>query len=170
MTKKVLVAPQSEEEGNVTNSVVSLLTEAATEAPEETKVVIKKGLEFKDGMNVLGRQLGIQLPGGGSCASTTRGSLACLSAPGIPHSLSGNQWLCRPLGGAGGSLWGVVGGSLGLVVRDGGTEGEGDRQKQSPEGHDNKKSGVGKQDEHSWAHSLIFYVASASHSPGLAIS
>ncbi|ELK16037.1 Excitatory amino acid transporter 2 [Pteropus alecto] len=54
VTKKVLVAPQSEEESNVTNSVVSLLTETATEAPEETKVVIKKGLEFKDGMNVLG--------------------------------------------------------------------------------------------------------------------
>ena len=89
MTKKVLVAPQSEEESNVTNSVVSLLAEATTEAPEETKVVIKKGLEFKDGMNVLGRQLGTQLPGGGSFSSTTRASLTCLSAPGIPHCLPG---------------------------------------------------------------------------------
>lgn len=55
VTKKVLVAPQSEEV-NATNTVISLLNETATEAPEETKIVIKKGLEFKDGMNVLGRQ------------------------------------------------------------------------------------------------------------------
>lgn len=39
------------------------MTETATEAPEEAKVVIKKGLEFKDGMNVLGRQPGVHLPG-----------------------------------------------------------------------------------------------------------
>ncbi|VFV24850.1 excitatory amino acid transporter [Lynx pardinus] len=54
VTKKVLVAPPSDEEGNATNAVISLLNETVTEAPEETKVVIKKGLEFKDGMNVLG--------------------------------------------------------------------------------------------------------------------
>uniref|UniRef100_A0A8D2DN25 Amino acid transporter n=1 Tax=Sciurus vulgaris TaxID=55149 RepID=A0A8D2DN25_SCIVU len=53
VTKKVLVAPQSEE-ANATNAVISLLNETVTEAPEETKMVIKKGLEFKDGMNVLG--------------------------------------------------------------------------------------------------------------------
>lgn len=69
MTKKVLVTPQSEEEDNVTNSVISLLTEAATEAPEEMKVVIKKGLEFKDGMNVLGRQPGTHLLGRGAFPS-----------------------------------------------------------------------------------------------------
>lgn len=50
--------PQSDEEGNATNVVMSLLNETVTEAPEETNVVIKKGLEFKDGMNVLGRQPG----------------------------------------------------------------------------------------------------------------
>uniref|UniRef100_A0A7N5JRY8 Amino acid transporter n=1 Tax=Ailuropoda melanoleuca TaxID=9646 RepID=A0A7N5JRY8_AILME len=54
VTKKVLVAPPSDEEGNATNAVISLLNDTVTEAPEETKVVIKKGLEFKDGMNVLG--------------------------------------------------------------------------------------------------------------------
>lgn len=50
--------PPSDEEGNATNAVISLLNETVTEAPEEAKVVIKKGLEFKDGMNVLGRQPG----------------------------------------------------------------------------------------------------------------
>uniref|UniRef100_A0A8C7AU39 Amino acid transporter n=1 Tax=Neovison vison TaxID=452646 RepID=A0A8C7AU39_NEOVI len=54
VTKKVLVPPPSDEEGNATNAVISLLNETVTEAPEEAKVVIKKGLEFKDGMNVLG--------------------------------------------------------------------------------------------------------------------
>lgn len=63
MTKKVLVAPPSDEEGNATNAVISLLNDTVTEAPEETKVVIKKGLEFKDGMNVLGRQPGVQFSG-----------------------------------------------------------------------------------------------------------
>ncbi|XP_076700456.1 excitatory amino acid transporter 2 isoform X2 [Callospermophilus lateralis] len=53
VTKKVLVAPESEET-NATNAVVSLLNETVMEAPEETQMVIKKGLEFKDGMNVLG--------------------------------------------------------------------------------------------------------------------
>uniref|UniRef100_A0A5F9DJP9 Amino acid transporter n=1 Tax=Oryctolagus cuniculus TaxID=9986 RepID=A0A5F9DJP9_RABIT len=54
VTKKVLVAPPSDEEANATNAVISLLNETVTEVPEETKMVIKKGLEFKDGMNVLG--------------------------------------------------------------------------------------------------------------------
>lgn len=87
MTKKVLEAPESEEENNVTTSVVSLLTQTATEAPEEMKVVIKKGLEFKDGMNVLGRQPGIHLPGEGMPASETMASLFCTSAaqqPSLP--------------------------------------------------------------------------------------
>lgn len=87
MTKKVLEAPESEEESNVTTSVVSLLTETATEAPEEMKVVIKKGLEFKDGMNVLGRQPGIHLPREGISASEAMASLACISAaqhPSLP--------------------------------------------------------------------------------------
>uniref|UniRef100_A0A8I6GKB5 Amino acid transporter n=1 Tax=Rattus norvegicus TaxID=10116 RepID=A0A8I6GKB5_RAT len=53
VTKKVLVAPPSEE-ANTTKAVISLLNETMNEAPEETKIVIKKGLEFKDGMNVLG--------------------------------------------------------------------------------------------------------------------
>lgn len=75
------MAPQSEEEGNVTNSVVSLLTETATEAPEETKVVVKKGLEFKDGMNVLGTLPGLHHSGRGTPASATEASLFCISAP-----------------------------------------------------------------------------------------
>eukprot|EP00069_Balaena_mysticetus_P006469 bmy_18688T0 len=54
VTKKVLVAPPSDEDSNATNAVLSLLNETVTEPPEETQVVIKKGLEFKDGMNVLG--------------------------------------------------------------------------------------------------------------------
>ncbi|XP_063464465.1 excitatory amino acid transporter 2 isoform X3 [Pan paniscus] len=54
VTKKVLVAPPPDEEANATSAVVSLLNETVTEVPEETKMVIKKGLEFKDGMNVLG--------------------------------------------------------------------------------------------------------------------
>lgn len=54
MTKKVIVAPQAEE-ANTTKAVISMLNETMNEAPEETKIIIKKGLEFKDGMNVLGR-------------------------------------------------------------------------------------------------------------------
>uniref|UniRef100_A0A5F4WKX4 Amino acid transporter n=1 Tax=Callithrix jacchus TaxID=9483 RepID=A0A5F4WKX4_CALJA len=54
VTKKVLVAPPPEDEANATSAVVSLLNETVPEVPEETKMVIKKGLEFKDGMNVLG--------------------------------------------------------------------------------------------------------------------
>lgn len=58
-----MVAPPTDD-GNTTHAVVSLLNETVTEAPEETKVVLKKGLEFKDGMNVLGRQYGFQILGG----------------------------------------------------------------------------------------------------------
>ncbi|XP_076970527.1 excitatory amino acid transporter 2 isoform X4 [Tamandua tetradactyla] len=54
VTKKVLEAPQSDKEANATNAVLSLLNETVAETPEDTKMVIKKGLEFKDGMNVLG--------------------------------------------------------------------------------------------------------------------
>lgn len=78
MTKKVLVAPPSDEEGNATNAVISLLNETVTEAPEEAKVVIKKGLEFKDGMNVLGRHRGVHLWG------ETMANLSCISAPRHP--------------------------------------------------------------------------------------
>uniref|UniRef100_A0A6I8NXP4 Amino acid transporter n=1 Tax=Ornithorhynchus anatinus TaxID=9258 RepID=A0A6I8NXP4_ORNAN len=53
VTKKVLAAPEPEE-ANATSSIISLLNETATEAPEEARMMIKKGLEFKDGMNVLG--------------------------------------------------------------------------------------------------------------------
>ncbi|XP_034625579.1 excitatory amino acid transporter 2 isoform X1 [Trachemys scripta elegans] len=54
VTKKVLVPPQTEEPPNVTDSVFALMNETMTEAPPEAQLVIKKGLEFKDGMNVLG--------------------------------------------------------------------------------------------------------------------
>lgn len=71
MTKKVLVATPSDEDSNATNAVLSLLNETVTEPPEETQVVIKKGLEFKDGMNVLGRHTGLHLLGGGASAGAT---------------------------------------------------------------------------------------------------
>ncbi|EMP40069.1 Excitatory amino acid transporter 2, partial [Chelonia mydas] len=54
VTKKVLVPPQTEELSNVTDSVFALMNETTTEEPPEAQLVIKKGLEFKDGMNVLG--------------------------------------------------------------------------------------------------------------------
>uniref|UniRef100_A0A8C3RLY9 Amino acid transporter n=1 Tax=Chelydra serpentina TaxID=8475 RepID=A0A8C3RLY9_CHESE len=54
VTKKVLVPPQTEEPPNVTDSVFALMNETMIEAPPEAQLVIKKGLEFKDGMNVLG--------------------------------------------------------------------------------------------------------------------
>ncbi|XP_038620688.1 excitatory amino acid transporter 2 isoform X1 [Tachyglossus aculeatus] len=53
VTKKVLAAPEPKE-ANTTSSIISLLNETATEVPEEAQLMIKKGLEFKDGMNVLG--------------------------------------------------------------------------------------------------------------------
>uniref|UniRef100_A0A8C8S3Q5 Amino acid transporter n=1 Tax=Pelusios castaneus TaxID=367368 RepID=A0A8C8S3Q5_9SAUR len=54
VTKKVLVPPQIEEPLNVTDSVFDMMNETMTEATPEAQLVIKKGLEFKDGMNVLG--------------------------------------------------------------------------------------------------------------------
>ncbi|XP_050811313.1 excitatory amino acid transporter 2 [Gopherus flavomarginatus] len=54
VTKKVLVPPQTEESPNVTDSVFALMNETMAEAPLEAQLIIKKGLEFKDGMNVLG--------------------------------------------------------------------------------------------------------------------
>ncbi|NXX45486.1 EAA2 protein, partial [Tricholaema leucomelas] len=53
VTKKVLVPPPIEEPPNVTDSALAVLNESVREAPE-AQLVIKKGLEFKDGMNVLG--------------------------------------------------------------------------------------------------------------------
>ncbi|XP_064008374.1 excitatory amino acid transporter 2 isoform X3 [Pogoniulus pusillus] len=53
VTKKVLVPPPMEEPPNVTDSALAVLNESVREAPE-AQLVIKKGLEFKDGMNVLG--------------------------------------------------------------------------------------------------------------------
>lgn len=44
-----------EEPPNVTDSALAVLNESVREAPE-AQLVIKKGLEFKDGMNVLGRK------------------------------------------------------------------------------------------------------------------
>lgn len=52
VTKKVLVPQEIEEPANVTDSIFTLLNE--TEVTPEPQLVIKKGLEFKDGMNVLG--------------------------------------------------------------------------------------------------------------------
>ncbi|XP_065611059.1 excitatory amino acid transporter 2 isoform X1 [Cyrtonyx montezumae] len=54
VTKKVLVPPPIEEPSNVTDSAFALVNETMREAPPEAQLVIKKGLEFKDGMNVLG--------------------------------------------------------------------------------------------------------------------
>uniref|UniRef100_A0A8C4VDC3 Amino acid transporter n=1 Tax=Falco tinnunculus TaxID=100819 RepID=A0A8C4VDC3_FALTI len=54
VTKKVLVPPPIEELPNVTDSAFALMNETVREAPPEAQLVIKKGLEFKDGMNVLG--------------------------------------------------------------------------------------------------------------------
>uniref|UniRef100_A0A8C0HCG9 Amino acid transporter n=1 Tax=Chelonoidis abingdonii TaxID=106734 RepID=A0A8C0HCG9_CHEAB len=54
VTKKVLVPPQTEESPNITDSVFALMNKTMAEAPLEAQLIIKKGLEFKDGMNVLG--------------------------------------------------------------------------------------------------------------------
>ncbi|NXC19086.1 EAA2 protein, partial [Corythaeola cristata] len=54
VTKKVLVPPPIEEPPNVTDSAFAMMNETVREAPPEAQMVIKKGLEFKDGMNVLG--------------------------------------------------------------------------------------------------------------------
>lgn len=73
------MAPPTDD-GNTTHAVVSLLNETVTEAPEETKVVLKKGLEFKDGMNVLGRQYGFQILGGVFTLATMT-NLSCKPKP-----------------------------------------------------------------------------------------
>ncbi|XP_077178290.1 excitatory amino acid transporter 2 [Paroedura picta] len=52
VTKKVLVPQESEEPDNVTESIFAMMNE--TEVTPEPQMIIKKGLEFKDGMNVLG--------------------------------------------------------------------------------------------------------------------
>ncbi|XP_060118209.1 excitatory amino acid transporter 2 [Heteronotia binoei] len=52
VTKKVLVPQEIEEPANVTESIFAMMNE--TEVTAEPQTVIKKGLEFKDGMNVLG--------------------------------------------------------------------------------------------------------------------
>ncbi|XP_048339321.1 excitatory amino acid transporter 2 isoform X2 [Sphaerodactylus townsendi] len=52
VTKKVLVPQDTEEPANVTESIFAMMNE--TEVTPEPEMVIKKGLEFKDGMNVLG--------------------------------------------------------------------------------------------------------------------
>ncbi|XP_019374938.1 PREDICTED: excitatory amino acid transporter 2 [Gavialis gangeticus] len=54
VTKKVLVPPPIEEPSNVTDSVFAMVNETVSETTPEEQLVIKKGLEFKDGMNVLG--------------------------------------------------------------------------------------------------------------------
>ncbi|NXS95602.1 EAA2 protein, partial [Jacana jacana] len=54
VTKKVLVPPPIEEPPNVTDAAFAIMNETVSEAPPEAQLVIKKGLEFKDGMNVLG--------------------------------------------------------------------------------------------------------------------
>ncbi|KAL8169702.1 UNVERIFIED_CONTAM: Excitatory amino acid transporter 2 [Gekko kuhli] len=52
VTKKVLVPQEIEEPANDTESIFAMMNE--TEGTPEPEMVIKKGLEFKDGMNVLG--------------------------------------------------------------------------------------------------------------------
>lgn len=108
MTKKVLVAPPSDEDSNSTNAVLSLLNETVTEAPEETQVVIKKGLEFKDGMNVLGEYPCLHLLAGDTSAEVTWPAFPAVQHPGIPVSFSESQSPCCPVGGAIGFLWGAI--------------------------------------------------------------
>nr|XP_033784571.1 excitatory amino acid transporter 2 [Geotrypetes seraphini] len=54
VTKKEILRPAVTEPSNVTDSVFAVMNESLTEAKEAAQVTIKKGLEFKDGMNVLG--------------------------------------------------------------------------------------------------------------------
>ena len=103
MTKKVLVGPPSDEDSNATDAALSLLNETVTEAPEETQVVIKKGLEFKDGMNVLG-----EYPCRRHSAGATWPAFPAVQHPGLPVSFSERQPPCCPVGGARGFLWGAV--------------------------------------------------------------
>lgn len=51
----MLVPSPIEEPPNVTDAAFAIMNETVREAPE-AQLVIKKGLEFKDGMNVLGRE------------------------------------------------------------------------------------------------------------------
>lgn len=55
VTKKVLAPQEIEEPANVTDSIFALMNE--TEVTSEPQLIIKKGLEFKDGMNVLGTKI-----------------------------------------------------------------------------------------------------------------
>ncbi|XP_020638461.1 excitatory amino acid transporter 2 isoform X2 [Pogona vitticeps] len=52
VTKKVLVPQEIEEPDNATDSIFAMMNES--EVTAEPQMVIKKGLQFKDGMNVLG--------------------------------------------------------------------------------------------------------------------
>uniref|UniRef100_A0A8C6XDB2 Amino acid transporter n=1 Tax=Naja naja TaxID=35670 RepID=A0A8C6XDB2_NAJNA len=52
VTKKVLMPQEIEEPSNVTDSIFTIVNE--TEVTPEPQLIVKKGLEFKDGMNVLG--------------------------------------------------------------------------------------------------------------------
>ncbi|XP_026520403.1 excitatory amino acid transporter 2 [Notechis scutatus] len=52
VTKKVLMPQEMEEPSNVTDSIFTIVNE--TEVTPEPQLIVKKGLEFKDGMNVLG--------------------------------------------------------------------------------------------------------------------
>ncbi|KAL7992286.1 hypothetical protein Chor_016542 [Crotalus horridus] len=52
VTKKVLMPQEVEEPSNVTDSIFTIMNE--TEVTPEPQLIVKKGLEFKDGMNVLG--------------------------------------------------------------------------------------------------------------------
>ncbi|XP_030055318.1 excitatory amino acid transporter 2 [Microcaecilia unicolor] len=54
VTKKEVLQPVIKEPSNVTNSIFAVINESLIEAKEVAQVTIKKGLEFKDGMNVLG--------------------------------------------------------------------------------------------------------------------
>ncbi|XP_078540802.1 excitatory amino acid transporter 2 isoform X1 [Lissotriton helveticus] len=55
VTKKVVVQPKPppEEPANITETILALVNTTVNETAE-VKVILKKGLEFKDGMNVLG--------------------------------------------------------------------------------------------------------------------
>ncbi|KAM3853504.1 excitatory amino acid transporter 2 [Vipera latastei] len=52
VTKKVLMPQEVEEPSNVTDSIFTIMNE--TEVTPEPQLIVKKSLEFKDGMNVLG--------------------------------------------------------------------------------------------------------------------
>lgn len=51
----MLVPHTIEEPANVTDSIFAVVNE--TDVTPEPEIVIKKGLEFKDGMNVLGMEM-----------------------------------------------------------------------------------------------------------------